>query len=96
MSTIADGIAALLNNDGQQFETDDGRSLGDLCEAHGASVEHAIRIHGDQGFRWEAGAPNQHFAGDPIRYVLPDGSAVVEHGDGWDLEGEAPFSWAGS
>lgn len=31
---------------------------------------------------------------DRERYQFPDGSAVVVHGDGWDLEGPELFSWA--
>ena len=36
------------------------------------------------------------FADDPVAYRLPDGSAIVTAGDGWDIEGEEAYSWAGA
>ena len=99
MTTTAETIAALLNDDGQQFDIDDGRTLSDLCEEHGAKIEYAIQINNDDPDalpKWEAGFSGDYFAGDPIRYAFPDGSAIVEAGDGWDIEGDEPFSWAGA
>ncbi|TFH84956.1 hypothetical protein EQG41_19740 [Billgrantia azerbaijanica] len=95
--TIAHTIADLLNNDGQQFDTDDGRNLVELCEERNATVEYAVRAYADdedQTQYWEAGFSGDHFAGDPVRYAFSDGSAIVEAGDGWDIEGAEPFSWA--
>jgi hypothetical protein len=40
--------------------------------------------------QWE----HEHI-GARVRYVFPDGSAIVEAGDAWDFEGGAPFSWRG-
>lgn len=34
--------------------------------------------------------------GDVYRYRFTDGSAIVVDGDGWDVEGPEPFSWAGA
>lgn len=98
-STIAQTIAALLNEDGQQFETEDGRTLIDLCDEHDAKIEYAVRVHSDDPEplpQWVAGFSGDHFSGDPVRYEFPDGSAIVAAGDGWDFEGDEPFSWAGA
>lgn len=32
--------------------------------------------------------PDGHY-----RYTFPDDSAIVIHGEGWDIEGDEPFSW---
>jgi len=37
--TIADKIAARLNNDGQRYTADDGRDFPALCEAENATVD---------------------------------------------------------
>ncbi len=61
---------------------------------------------GNDGLRWEGfeelveemGATAQcggETTRDPVRYVFPDGSAVVAAGDGWDVEGATAFSWKG-
>jgi len=39
--TIADQVAALLGDDGQVFETADGRTLADLAAEYGAEIERA-------------------------------------------------------
>ena len=39
-------------------------------------------------------ARSQWIGGDPLRFVFPDGSAIVEAGCARDLEGAEPFSWA--
>ncbi len=39
MKTTAEKIADLLDNDGQNFETDDGRILGDLLIGEGAVLK---------------------------------------------------------
>lgn len=31
-----------------------------------------------------------------IRWEFKDGSVIVIDGDGWDIEGAVPFSWAGT
>jgi len=31
-----------------------------------------------------------------VRYVFSDGSAIVEAGPAWDVEGSKPFSWKGA
>jgi hypothetical protein len=95
--TIAKAIAELLHNDGQVFESDDGQTLSDLCEERDATVEYANRAYADDKEHtqyWEAGPQNAHFAGDPVRYVFFDGSAIVEAGGCWAFEGKEPFSWA--
>lgn len=38
----------------------------------------------------------KHETDDLWRHVFPDGSAIVMSPGAWDIEGSAPFSWAGA
>jgi len=95
--TMAEKFAGLFDNDGQVFETTDGRWLDDVAEEMGAAA-HYGRSEWDEDerdyIRYEV-YRGEYFAGDPIRYEFPDGSVVVHHGDGWDFEGDEPFSFRG-
>ena len=94
--TVAERFAAELGDDGSTWETPDGRTFAELADSLGASPEYSRRVYGsDGGIRYDYGFPRDHFAGDPVRYGFGDGSAVVAAGDGWDIEGPEPFSWAG-
>ena len=98
-TTTADTFAALLGDDGQVFTTADGETFDEAAEHLGARVEYAGRDYldnpetGEQLQRFSRCPQSAHHAGDPARYVFPDGSVIVCAGDGWDLEGDSPFSW---
>jgi len=96
-TTIAEQFSAKLNDDGQNWETDEGTSFEDLAEQMGATVTYSSREYDDNGeMRRADGYQGGHISGDPIRYEFSDGSAVVVAGDGWDLEGAERYSWAGA
>jgi len=87
--TEAEKVAAKLGNDGQDWD-----GFESLVE--GAEVEYAREYIDDDGNRaYERTDRSSHFAGYPVRYVFGDGSAIVEAGDAWDLEGNDPFAWKG-
>jgi hypothetical protein len=94
--TIAEKVAGLLDDNGWRWETDDGMSFWKLMDHHNAKVQYGYS-------RWNKETEEQevevcdkgdYFAGDPVRYEFADGSAIVEAGDAWDIEGKKPFSWA--
>ena len=92
--TIAEEIAEELEHDPERFETRKrGVSLETLCERHQGRLELAVRETNDDGVtRHVPGEASDHRAGDPVRHVFPDGSAIVEHGSRWVIDGQAPFS----
>ena len=90
-TTIADALAAEIGGDGRDW------TRFDRFEAEAIAVE-----YGES--RWDEDA-NAYYAfrvsrsdhtDGPIRHVFRDGSAIVAAGDGWDVEGDEPFSWAGA
>jgi len=88
--TMAERVAAKLGNDGQNWD-------GFESLVKDADVEYAREYIDDDGNRaYERTDRSSHFAGYPVRYVFDDGSAIVEAGDAWDIEGDAPFTWQGS
>ena len=96
MTTIAEKFSAKLNGDGQNWETEEGISFSDLAEQWGADVTYSAREYDDGVFHYVDGYHDGYISGDPIRYAFDDGSAVVEAGESWDLEGPERYSWAGS
>jgi len=90
MKTNAEKFAELFLNDGTIFETATGASFAEEMEAAGVQPEYSRRVEG----AYEAGYEDDHGFGDPVRWVFQDGSVVVSAGDGWDFEGETPFSWS--
>lgn len=96
-TTTAEQIAAALGNDGLVFQTKDGRTLEELCEAAGCGYSKARA-------RWDYEADEEVVEEvslgedlyDRVAYSFADGSAIVVAGDAWDIEGEEPFSWAGA
>lgn len=96
MKTIAQQVSKIFGDDGQKWETTDGKSFIEVCEEHGADITYSARDYDADGdMVYVDGYKSGHLAGDPIRYEFPDGSALVEAGDGWDEEGKIRFSWAG-
>ena len=91
--TTAERVARAFCDDGQRFEHPvSGQSLDAFCLDEGATVE-CWRVHPD-GIR-EPVPRADATTSDRDRYLFPDGSAIVAHGDGWDLEGDAPGTWRG-
>jgi len=95
--TTAETVALLFDDDGQVWETEDGVSFADACEAAGAVVQHgrAEQDERTQAFtgNYEMLTPSSCDAS--VRYLFEDGSALVEDWGAWDLEGDAPFTWRG-
>lgn len=97
MKTIAERFSAELDNDGQRWETEDGTSFEELARRMGAVKTYGARYYGPGGNTgYMDGTPDSHFAGDPVRYEFRDGSAVVQAGPAWDIEGPERYSWIGA
>ena len=93
--TTAERIAAALGDDGQTWQTEDGQTLDDLAREAGARQEHAEVGYDDDG-EWivrRIDAHEQH-TGSAVRYLFPDGSAIVNTPAWWCIEGSEPFSCA--
>jgi hypothetical protein len=82
MST-AEKVAALFGNDGTCWETDDERTLDEVCQECGGTIEKADAEE----------LKNPDLV--PWRYVFDDGSAICYGEAGWDIEGSRPFLMAG-
>jgi len=101
LASDAERFAAVLDHDGQRWTADDGRDFETLAADMGARIEYMGRDYvddpdtGEQVERYSRCPRLAYMAGDPIRYVFPDGSVIVAAGDGWDHEGNAPGSWRG-
>lgn len=95
--TTAEMVSGFFDDDGQNFETKDGKNLEQICLDLGAEVVYSNRDYGDEGnLIYICGNKAAYISGDPIRYVFEDESAIVEAGDEWDIEGLTPFSWKGA
>ena len=94
--TQAQICADRLSHNGVPFQPDDGRSLAEVADEMGAIREYGhARYDAETETRIvEPCARSQWIGDDPVRFVFPDGSAIVEAGCAWDLEGPEPFSWA--
>jgi hypothetical protein len=90
--TIADRVADLFENDGQVFVTRSGQSFDRVCIEFGAKVEHGISVWNNETQSFDAYWESD---GDVVRFLFPDGSALVVSGGAWDIEGQTPFSWSG-
>lgn len=96
MTTIAENFITHFA-DGQTFETAEDILFSDLAKQWGADVTYSAREYDEDGaIHYVDGYHDGYISGDPIRHEFSDGSAVVEAGDGWDLEGPERYSWAGS
>jgi len=81
--TIAQQISRLFGDDGQRFEADDGRDIGDVCEEKSARTDRERR----------------GYAGCATRYEFEDGSAIVTRDGGWDIgipHCAACYCWEGA
>ena len=93
--TVALAIASLFA-DGCTFTSElTGVSLLDLCEQFYTAQDYGRVVWVD-----DEGQDVIEYCqlGDPDamrRFVFDDDSAIVMAGDAWDVEGVAPFSWAG-
>jgi hypothetical protein len=100
--TQAELIAEALGEDGRNFETAYGRSLVDLVNEAGGRTEYARFVMDEADEGWgDCGHYVEISRGDAdsnttVRYVLPDGSALVAAGDCWDVEGPTPFVMSGA
>lgn len=54
--------------------------------ADGTTLDEVCLAHGAAR---ESGGPD----GKSLRYVFGDGSAIIDCGQGWDLEGATPWKW---
>jgi hypothetical protein len=98
--TTAEKVSEIMGDDGQRWEIEDQagnvRNLQDICDEYDGQTEYSAREYDDDNnLFYVAGHQGGHLAGDPVRHVFPDGSAIVEAGDAWDIEGDQPFSWEG-
>ncbi len=85
--TTARAVADYMGNDGQEFVGPDGHKLGVVCCGLGVEVE---RGHGQV-------IEGRYAPIDPrwTRFIFLDGSAIIDCGVAWDVEGSAPWSWEG-
>ncbi len=90
MTTTAQNIADMFDNDGRRFETETGKTLDTVCRDFLARVSYARHDTESDGEYIEESANG---IVEIVRYEFIDGSAIVEAGDGWDIEGTAPFTW---
>lgn len=79
-TSTARRISELLDNDGQCWETTDGRSLDALCREERVTVAYR---GGDPG-------------SDTYRYDFADGSVITVAGGGWDLGYPDCYCWQGA
>lgn len=77
--TIAETIAAALNDDGQNWRTSDGQTMDDLIDLH------------DGVLTWRDGWRT----GDTVRANFSDGSCITMAGEAWDVGFPTCFCWAG-
>jgi hypothetical protein len=94
--TTAEQVAELFGNDGMAFELSDGRTLPEVCREFGATESMAIRRWDNVTEEYRIEEVFDHTTNTIYRYTFDDGSAIVVAGDGWDIEGDEPFSWAGA
>lgn len=105
--TRADRAAETFGRERQITSDADASDLRAACLEHNARVEYSNRDYTHVGpdhpdfaatggtgilYRHVVGSPYAHIEGDPIRYRFTDGSAIVQHGTAWGVEGREPFS----
>lgn len=84
--SVAERIAEQMGNDGTVYQhgpdTLDGVAR-DFAVSVTTADQDGVAIPGG----WSP---------DAVRYEFADGSAIVDGGAGWDIEGSEPWSWAGT
>ena len=101
---IARKFADLFDNDGTEFRAKDGREFDEVVHDMGAEViygkinweDPCHQSDDNSDCVYDIVSAHEYTDDGPIRYVFPDGSAVVVSGEGWDIEGKNPFSWEGA
>ena len=89
MSTAA-VMADLLGNNGHKWTARDGRGLEDLVREHGGRAEYALCWISLGVFDYQTVSAENHY--NTMRYVFPDGSAIVVDGNWWGIEDpDKPF-----
>lgn len=78
--TQAEKFGAEFGNDGQCFETGDGRGFAEVLGLYCVTLEW---IDGDN-------------TRDTVRCVFPDGSIITQAGAGWDYGHADCFCWEGN
>ena len=93
--TKAESIAEMFGNDGQCYLAcgkylSETRTLDELCDLTCVRKE-----RGRVSYKGDGCTPNYEYSdsGDLTRYEFSDGSAIVDSGVAWDIEGETKFSW---
>lgn len=83
--SVAERIAEQMGNDGTVYErgayTLDGQARG---------CARAVTTADQDGVATPGG-----WSPDAVRYEFADGSAIIDGGAGWDIEGSEPWTWAG-
>jgi len=86
-STMAERVAGFFP---KSFRSPAG-DLDDVCRALNATVDYGRRNRATGIV--EAISRGEVTSGDLVRYGFADGSAIVEAGDAWDIEGATRWSW---
>ncbi len=84
--TVAQQVAEAMGNDGQVYETHDGRSLDDVCREQ---LIRRVSTASSDGVA-EAGG----LSPGARRYEFMDRSAIIDCEIAWDIEGREPWTWA--
>ncbi len=86
--TTAKVAAKMAGNDGQEWTGPDGMTLDEICRQLGADISTGDGVY----------IEGRETPVDPqwLRYLFEDGSAIVDCGTGWDIEGSTPWSWEGA
>src|SRR5690349_2359342 len=90
MGTTAAVVADLLDNDGHNWKTRDGRDLEDVIKEHDGRTQYALTWVSLGVLDHQIVSPGDRH--DTMRYVFPDGSAIVDDGRWWGIEDpDKPF-----
>jgi hypothetical protein len=81
--TAAEKVAELMGDDGTVYNRGPN-SLDSTARSLAATVTTAD---------YDGVATPGGWSPDSVRYEFNDGSAIVDSGDGWDIEGPEPWTW---
>ena len=93
----AEDVSQLFGDNGQCFTLSDGSWIEDVCAEFGAHREFAdvLQDHVTGAVEIVPISASEATSQSRVRWVFPDGSAIVIAGDAWDIEGDSPFVWHG-